>query len=151
MYGWDILCGISKVPKGLILSLNQYAVSGELGPMENSAPGELGPISQRIRPHQPENSAPCSRRTRPLGWRTRPHSVAVWHGLTLLCVWKWMQWCNVLMLLSHVDQTSTLSGISVGAEFSAVGAEFSGVVWGRVLRGAEFSAGPTSPWGRVLA
>ena len=43
-------------------------------------------------------------------------------------------------------------GISVaGAEFSAVGAEFSAVAGGRVLRGAEFSAGPTSPWGRVLA
>ena len=44
-----------------------------------------------------------------------------------------------------------LVGISVaGAEFSAVGAEFSAVAGGRVLRGAEFSAGPTSPWGRVL-
>ena len=59
---------------------------GELGPAKNSATGELGPISRRTRPHRPENSAPCSRRTRPLGWRTRPHSVAVWHGLTLLCV-----------------------------------------------------------------
>ena len=46
---------------------------------------------------------------------------------------------------------STWSGISVGAEFSAVGAELSAVVWGRVLRGTDFSAGPTSPWGRVLA
>ena len=58
------------------------------------------------------------------------------------------QWCDVLMLQSHVDQTSTWSGISVGAEFSAAGAEFSAVVGDRVLRGAEFSAGPTSPWGR---
>ena len=32
-----------------------------------------------------------------------------------------------------------------------MGAEFSAVVGDRVLRGAEFSAGPTSPWGRVLA
>ena len=72
-------------------------VSGEVGPAENSAPensaprrsrppensapsdGELGPINRRTRP-------PCSRRTRPLGWRTRPHSVAVWHGFTLLCI-----------------------------------------------------------------
>ena len=50
------------------------------------------------------------------------------------------------------------SGNFSGAEFSAVGAEFSAELgpsspWngGRVLHGADFSAGPTSPWGRVWA
>ena len=76
-----------KAQKNMRATIEEYRIRrsrprgevgpGELGPAEKSAPGELGPISRRTRPHQPENSAPCSRRTRPLNWRTRPHSVAV--------------------------------------------------------------------------
>ena len=59
-------------------------VSGEVGPAEKST--SENSALRGTRP--PENSAPSAGELGPISWRTRHHSVAVWHGLKLLCVFQ---------------------------------------------------------------